>query len=694
MPRLFGLLLMLVAIPPVAWAYEGDIPEGHFRYGGIAYHVTDSVNKNVACTGHMLGDKITGDVVIPSTVQSGDGKRWTVTSVGNGAFNGEAKLTSVVLPTTLTEIGSQAFSTCSGLKSITIPAKVTYVGQAAFAYSGLGSVSILGGAFLCDGVFSECASLQSVTMPKVTWIGTRCFQNCNHLKEINIPASSRLGQPLTQEEAGQTGQSGAPSGQEAWINCSRLKKVTIGEGITTIPIGCFRECVSLSSVSVPTSVTKVEDMAFYNTFSLRGFDFSHITAIKNMAFYFSGLQGDIVLPAWIKMTEGEQIVFAGTHITGFKWSGELSQDGSFSTMAALVSELEYIDLSEADFPCTDLSREEGIFAYIPTHTVVYLPKNRTPTFAEGQDVNFVYRQGGEWVCNRLSLQDGADYEFPIPFRAKSVTYDKWDAEYVVNEYEAPAVYGDNDSPVSMKYSFWSDDGNSLTTRRDFSAYADGTHCFSVFLPYAATLPQGIRAYKLVRLNTHENDDYAEYYRFVSVPDGSTLEANKPYLLRITDGKSHDSSELDATDQRIEASSKVKTSGGKIQPVGWAATADSWLLAGGTERIENGDAAGLGIHLLGCDDAGRDVWRPVGTAVPETTAAPFRAFIRRAPGVVGARRFVILDEGTGDTTGIDGVDTGDAVGDRAIYTLDGKCVGTDFGSLPSGVYIVRGKKIVK
>lgn len=58
------------------------------------------------------------------------------------------------------------------------------------------------------------------------------------------------------------------------------------------------------------------------------------------------------------------------------------------------------------------------------------------------------------------------------------------------------------------------------------------------------------------------------------------------------------------------------------------------------------------------------------------------------------QFVLLSEG--EATGINDV-TNDAdaqQGAQRIYTMDGRYVGTNFDSLPSGMYIIKGKKTLK
>lgn len=63
---------------------------------------------------------------------------------------------------------------------------------------------------------------------------------------------------------------------------------------------------------------------------------------------------------------------------------------------------------------------------------------------------------------------------------------------------------------------------------------------------------------------------------------------------------------------------------------------------------------------------------------------------------GNGRF-FLDEVTvapTEVSGIAPVRTGEASSPKSIYTIDGRCVGTDMSSLPKGIYIVGGRKVVR
>ncbi len=55
-----------------------------------------------------------------------------VTSIGTGAFEGDANLTDVIIPDSVTSIGSWAFRDCSVLTSVTIGNSVTSIGSSAF----------------------------------------------------------------------------------------------------------------------------------------------------------------------------------------------------------------------------------------------------------------------------------------------------------------------------------------------------------------------------------------------------------------------------------------------------------------------------------------------------------------------------------------------------------------------------------
>ena len=61
-----------------------------------------------------------GSITIPATVTY-DGVAYSVTSIGQDAFNRCNSLTSITIPESVTSIGDDAFCGCSSLTSITLP---------------------------------------------------------------------------------------------------------------------------------------------------------------------------------------------------------------------------------------------------------------------------------------------------------------------------------------------------------------------------------------------------------------------------------------------------------------------------------------------------------------------------------------------------------------------------------------------
>ena len=79
-----------------------------FEVGGIYYNVTSATPLKVEVTykgvwSSTYSNEYSENVVIPSSV-SYDGKNYSVTRIGNGAFNDCSGLTSVTIPNSVTII--------------------------------------------------------------------------------------------------------------------------------------------------------------------------------------------------------------------------------------------------------------------------------------------------------------------------------------------------------------------------------------------------------------------------------------------------------------------------------------------------------------------------------------------------------------------------------------------------------------
>jgi|GEM_PF-3494875 len=186
-----------------------------------------------------------------------------VTTIGDNAFTNFANITTVHIPASVTHIGSHAFYR-AGITSITIPSTVKRIAADAFnRCSQLESVTI--GAENM-GADTESAEWQ-------TWQGHHLFYNryegisqLDSLKHITIQGSVKY----------------IPHG--TFVLLRNLESVRIEEGVTRIG-AAFGDCYNLTSVTLPNSLTYINDQAFIGTDSLKSITIpKNVTHIGRTAF--------------------------------------------------------------------------------------------------------------------------------------------------------------------------------------------------------------------------------------------------------------------------------------------------------------------------------------------------------------------------------------------------------------------------
>ena len=162
----------------------------------------------------------------------------------------QSKLSSIMIPKTVIHIGDldwvdNPFAYNDNLTSITLEA-----GNSRYSMSA-------GGKLLIDNTnHAVVCALGNETIPDgITAIGSHAFCNRPELVNYIIPEGvTSLTDP-----------SWSTSGCYTFNYCVNLESIVIPEGIKVIPLGAFMDCPKLNSVTIPSSVENIQFEAFDNT---------------------------------------------------------------------------------------------------------------------------------------------------------------------------------------------------------------------------------------------------------------------------------------------------------------------------------------------------------------------------------------------------------------------------------------------
>ena len=225
MKKRFVSLLVALSITltflPIGAVAATKITKGNLKY------TVNADGESVTVSGTSGKPK---QLTIESSISDGNGKSYTVTKIGMGAFN--STLEEVTLPPTLDEIEDSAFFKCSSLTEITIPEGVTKIGTNAFyGCSQLTSITIPSTIKNMDTAFPSNPKLSQVTLTNGIYrISSSAFKDCTGLTEIKIPTS-------VYEIC-----------SDAFNGCTGLTSVTLEKGINIINSNAFKDCTNLNDV--------------------------------------------------------------------------------------------------------------------------------------------------------------------------------------------------------------------------------------------------------------------------------------------------------------------------------------------------------------------------------------------------------------------------------------------------------------
>ena len=311
-----------------------------------------------------------------------------VEEIGENAFRNCPSLTGITLPPDITDIGIQAFQECTSLKSIIIPSKVasasewvfhgcTNLETIIFPYNLLSGISwwdlptttaqltytqdsttgdvavtfadngaqtsvnipanISGGTVKTVFISKDLSDSCTVTVPAgaakityekdandkvtitkveagdqtsieipgtidggtVTTIGEEAFKNCTTLTSITLPDSI------------------TSIGISAFMSCSSLQNINIPKNVTSIGMGAFAFCHSLDKIELPSNIISIEDMTFQNCQALKTITIpDSVESIGSFAFSNCEALADITIPDSVKSI-GEKAFCGCSALTSF-----------------------------------------------------------------------------------------------------------------------------------------------------------------------------------------------------------------------------------------------------------------------------------------------------------------------------------------------------------------------------------------
>ena len=186
-----------------------------------------------------------------------------VTAIGAYAFDSDM-LERVALPDTVISIGDGAFIHCFSLTEIALPDSLISIGNGAFADSSLSRITLPGSLVsIGNGAFSMCM-LTEITLPEsVISVGQSPWWGCHHLQKIEVlpgnPVYASQDGVLFDRSAGMLHT--YPCGKEGGF-------YAVPDGVAAIGDLAFEDCIALTQVVLPVSLTSIGEDAFSGCWNL------------------------------------------------------------------------------------------------------------------------------------------------------------------------------------------------------------------------------------------------------------------------------------------------------------------------------------------------------------------------------------------------------------------------------------------
>ena len=633
-----------------------------------------------------VANSYTGELVIPEGI----------TSINRDAIKYFKNVTKIKIPSTVTYIQENNFS-YSYLTEITVPATVGNVGEHAFSgCTALKTVTLNNNGSIGIEAFSSCSALTRVNIgsgvtgfkykePYISMEGSIYsmtlyywpFEGCSNLSIVNIADFASFNaienlKLLTDSEYGTAAEKTLmvngtthnaddyfyiPEGVTSYNNdalghFSNVKKVCLPSTMTTVD--GFSNHKYLTRVTLPSSVTSVEKNAFYGCSALKFIACPTIT-VPSVTGAIATNPNDIEL----RVPNDYRSLYRAADV----WKDFYILGANNHICDVVLYGNESYNINS-----TELSGENVVWNNTDP-SAAQVSTNENGRFITSCD--FTTYDGSTSLSYRATtimanLADGEMWQFNVTVNPKEVILTDGNA------------YKNTEDHVVDKISY---------TRTYAEKYAGNLQCFYVPFDVEVTddLLEDFTFYKLYMVSQKDENGNGEIEEdeplvmlLNRIPAGQVMTANMPYYIRP---KAESTLTVTAYNTTLYAATNGKVS--------CSTTEKEYTLTG-----NNASKNIKGYYTMSAKGN-------FSYYTKDTTLGSYRWYMsvrdRMGSGAEYenyARPIEILIVGEDDTTGIASLeDKVPASKNDKIYTLDGRQV-TDFETLPSGIYIVNGKKIYK
>ena len=604
-----------------------------------------------------------------------------VTSISQYAFRYFPNVTKIRLPKSMKTISDGNFSDHIYLTEITVPSTVTSVGERAFK----GCIALKTATLNNDGpifhsAFEGCTSLLTATLNNHGYIGYDAFKDCSALTRVNI------GSGVTEFKNFGSAYPFSGCSKLTIINVTDLAKYCSIEDLNYLTDSYYGTAesktlmvngVALSSTSeldIPEGVTTIEGCAFYS--------FTNLTKVKIPSTVTS-----VTFGAFCKCPNLKRIVClaptcpsSSGHIATNPENITLRVRGGTASQYKADSRWKDFNIEEYRYEVQELNMyaNEGKDLYTDVKALSWTSSDT--------DVATVNKLND--VCGRVITKDFVyDGTISTPYKTVTITADLGDYDTYIWKIRVEP----NECVLT--------DGNAYKLTEDYEAkkvsytrtyaekYANHLQCFYVPFDVKVTdeLLEDFTFYELYMVSQKDENGNGEIEEdeplvmvLTKIPSGDVMQANMPYYIKP---KAESTLIVTAENATLYAATNGSVS--------CSTTKNEYTLTGINEPTNI-----KGYYTMSAKGN-------FSYYTKDTNLGSYRWYMsvrnRRGSGAElenYARPIQIVIDGEEDTTGI--ADLEDKASDpknNKIYTLDGRQV-TDYDTLPSGIYIVNGKKVYK